>query len=489
MPTVSVIIPTYNRLGMLQRAIESIKRQTYRDWECIIVDDCSTDGTLDYLRSLGNGFKNLKTPCNSGTSALPRNLGIHAAQGKYIALLDSDDEWMPEYLEKMIGCFESVKDNTGAVYCGVNIVSSKTVYHPHQKGKLYPRMLENTLCAGPPSATIIKRSVFDNVGLFDVRSGDPHWDMWIRMSKCYEFNYIDDALVNYYHHDSNYTINVSLKYYSYIRNKYLQDYAAYPDTSIAADKYIGKIYLERGQRFEYFMLSCHDLNLKESVHLVLNTISPKLDRFISSHYVSLFNRRKPAPLMDLPQGSLSDNDIRCILDSLARTEHIPGDCLEVGSDLGRSSVLIASTIKNDTRLYCVDIWSNEAWEGIAARIGDSSTKYPRRDTDAFIKFWQNMEKYGVSNNVIPMRMSSGEALEVLNPKLRFIFIDGCHEYEYVKQDIEWTQYLVCGGEVIFHDYSEHWPGVMKAASEINRDIYSMVDKGGSCIVFRKENVK
>src|SRR5687767_3522938 len=97
MPTFSVVIPTYNRTALLRRTLESVWRQTFTDFEVIVVDDGSTDGTVDYLRSLGGHVRWLTQP-NSGPGAA-RNLGASVASAEYVAFLDSDDLWFPWTLQ------------------------------------------------------------------------------------------------------------------------------------------------------------------------------------------------------------------------------------------------------------------------------------------------------------------------------------------------------------------------------------------------------
>src|SRR5215510_13897684 len=93
MPIFSIIIPTYNRLPYLKKTLDSIWEQSFTDFEVIVVDDGSTDGTADYLRELGGSVELLRQE-NRGPGAA-RNLGVMHARGEYIAFLDSDDLWFP----------------------------------------------------------------------------------------------------------------------------------------------------------------------------------------------------------------------------------------------------------------------------------------------------------------------------------------------------------------------------------------------------------
>src|SRR5689334_25256855 len=91
--SVSVVLPTYERREQVVRAVESVLRQTYRDFELIVVDDGSTDGTEAALRRLGDGLRYVRRE-NGGTGAA-RNTGTELARGAVVAFLDSDDEWRP----------------------------------------------------------------------------------------------------------------------------------------------------------------------------------------------------------------------------------------------------------------------------------------------------------------------------------------------------------------------------------------------------------
>jgi glycosyltransferase involved in cell wall biosynthesis len=104
MPTVSIITPTYNSAAFVRDTIESVQAQTFEDWEMHIVDDCSTDDTMDVLRTMADADPRLKItrlPDNSGP-AVARNTGITNATGRYIAFVDADDMWLPQKLERQL---------------------------------------------------------------------------------------------------------------------------------------------------------------------------------------------------------------------------------------------------------------------------------------------------------------------------------------------------------------------------------------------------
>jgi len=110
---VSVITPTFNSIGTLRRAVLSVARQTLPVREHIVIDDGSEDGTIEMLRQLAKALPNLRilTQANAG-AGVARNHGIHIAQGRYIAFLDSDDFWRQHKVERQVGFME----RSGAVF-------------------------------------------------------------------------------------------------------------------------------------------------------------------------------------------------------------------------------------------------------------------------------------------------------------------------------------------------------------------------------------
>lgn len=100
---VSIIMPSYNTADYIKESIESVKNQTYKNWELLIIDDCSTDNTDEIVQEylVDNRIKYIKNDQNSG-AAVSRNKGLKVAKGKWVAFLDSDDLWMAEKLEKQI---------------------------------------------------------------------------------------------------------------------------------------------------------------------------------------------------------------------------------------------------------------------------------------------------------------------------------------------------------------------------------------------------
>ncbi len=111
-PVVSIVIPTYNREHLLPIAVDSVRAQAFRDWELLIIDDHSTDGTRAVVETWSQADSRIKYLVNERTKgpAGARNTGIHRASGRYVAFLDSDDEWVPFHLEKMVYYLEKYED-------------------------------------------------------------------------------------------------------------------------------------------------------------------------------------------------------------------------------------------------------------------------------------------------------------------------------------------------------------------------------------------
>ena len=215
-PRVSVIIPTYNREKMVEDAIRSVLNQTFSDFEIIIIDDASTDNTESIIKSIcDERIKYIRHERNKGGSAA-RNTGIMKARGEYIALLDSDDLWLKEKLEKQIDVMEKSKLHPGVVYSGVNYIDShgrlKGPVIPFFKGNIQSYLLEENIVLGGGSTALIRKDCFDEVGLFDENlPSRQDLDLWIRISRKFTFDYVKTPLVNIRIHKDRITEDLEMK--------------------------------------------------------------------------------------------------------------------------------------------------------------------------------------------------------------------------------------------------------------------------------------
>ncbi|MDM5264391.1 glycosyltransferase family 2 protein [Sulfurovum sp. XTW-4] len=190
-PLVSVIIPTHGRSHLLRRAIESVLNQTYDNVEIIIVDDNDsnsehrdhTEKSLqDYLRN--DQIMYLKHEKNAGGSAA-RNTGIKASHGKYIALLDDDDEWFPQKLQKQISYFESLDTDVGVIYCSYILQEHDKDVEiiRDDKGDLTKALLMLEFDPGASSTLVFRKSVLDEIHYFDEKFAR-HQDLEILIRVC-----------------------------------------------------------------------------------------------------------------------------------------------------------------------------------------------------------------------------------------------------------------------------------------------------------------
>src|SRR5207342_2634786 len=123
-PAVSVVIPAYNRAGSIVRAIESVLRQSYTDFELLVLDDGSTDGTLAAAGTVTDPrLRLIANPRNLGAAGA-RNAGIEAARGTWVAFQDSDDEWLPLKLELQMARLTAPGADYIGAYCGMLIIGS-----------------------------------------------------------------------------------------------------------------------------------------------------------------------------------------------------------------------------------------------------------------------------------------------------------------------------------------------------------------------------
>ncbi|MDY6838736.1 MAG: glycosyltransferase [Thermodesulfobacteriota bacterium] len=195
MPTVSVVIPTYNRALFLKEAIDSALAQDFEDFEVIVVDDGSTDTTHELLKSYPQVC--VVTQDHRGVSAA-RNAGIARASGRFLAFLDSDDLWLPE---KLMAQIAFLNRHPHALICqteetwirnGVRV--NPKVRHHKPSGMIFERSLE--LCLVSPSAVMMRRSLLDEVGCFDeTLPACEDYDLWLRIACRFPIYLIGTPLV------------------------------------------------------------------------------------------------------------------------------------------------------------------------------------------------------------------------------------------------------------------------------------------------------
>ena len=202
-PLISVIIPTFNRSLLLQRAINSVLKQTYENFELIIVDDGSTDNTSEIVKDIIKRKTKQELVYieqkNEGVSSA-RNNGVRRSRGEWIAFLDSDDEWLVKKLELQVNF---IKNNANHWVHGEEVwirngkrVNQKKI-HQKSGGDIFRSSL--ALCLVSPSTVMIHRELFIISGGFNeefIVCED--YDLWLRLALEHEVGFIKDPLINKY---------------------------------------------------------------------------------------------------------------------------------------------------------------------------------------------------------------------------------------------------------------------------------------------------
>ena len=193
---ISVVIPTLNRKSFLKKAIESVLKQTFSSHEIIVVDNVSSDGTLEMVN---REYPSVKTLVQNipGVSAT-RNLGIKKSEGNWIAFLDSDDQWHQEKLKSQV---ESILEDKNKVFLShtdetwyreKQIVNQK-LKHQKRGGFIFEYCLP--LCCISPSSSLVKKEIFDQIGFFDESlEVCEDYDFWLRYCSKHPVNFVNKKL-------------------------------------------------------------------------------------------------------------------------------------------------------------------------------------------------------------------------------------------------------------------------------------------------------
>ncbi|MCB1196520.1 glycosyltransferase [bacterium] len=199
MPRVSIIVPTYNRPHLLERALCSIMQQTFRDFEVIVVNDagCSVENHVRKFKAFS--IKTINLTANGGSS-IARNKAIECASGKYIAYLDDDDIFYPEHIQSLYTAAESTASDF--VYsecadvlenaCGETIAEVERVFPPY-----HPSLIKRKNFI-PVCCILHARALFEKTGFFDPKIlFAEDWEMWFRMSRITSFYHLRKVTCEY----------------------------------------------------------------------------------------------------------------------------------------------------------------------------------------------------------------------------------------------------------------------------------------------------
>jgi glycosyltransferase involved in cell wall biosynthesis len=216
-PTVSIIVPTFNRLKYLRPAVDSVLAQSFRDWELIIADDGSDEETRTYLSTLAllPGVKVVWRP-HTGNLAAMRNTALREARGEFVAFLDSDDLWAPCKLEAQVRSLRRHRSRNWA-YTGFTLVDAAGAARPSRsewaspahEGWIFEALLKMDAIIAPSSA-VARRGFIEDAGGFDEElPAIEDYDMWLRLAVRSEVDVVREPLVQVRRHTEHYADDIT----------------------------------------------------------------------------------------------------------------------------------------------------------------------------------------------------------------------------------------------------------------------------------------
>jgi glycosyltransferase involved in cell wall biosynthesis len=273
-PLVSVVTTVYNAESFLEFTLCSLLAQTFKDFEAIVIDDGSTDGSADIVQRLADKDARIRLirQANQGYSRAV-NTGLSAARGPLIAFLDHDDLWRPEKLQRQVERLEQ-DPLAGLVSCYSALLDDKQCcsgwrFGSHASGSVYRRMRFCDLVAGG-SVPLVRREAIERAGNVDASpaiQGRSDWDMWLRLSRHCRFTMVEEILVGYVRRPTNYSTDYQ---------RMIQAGAAVLVKAAAEDPELDGHTLQRARArdvFGIFCLSLADGSLAEAAGLLRHSLS------------------------------------------------------------------------------------------------------------------------------------------------------------------------------------------------------------------------
>lgn len=226
-PLVSIVLPTFDREDTIGAAIQSVRSQTYTNWELLVADDGSTDATSEVVAGFGDDrIRYLQL--ERGGVCRARNAGLAAARGDYIAYLDSDNTWLPRFLEVMVAYLE-VSDRQAA-HSALRYEEDGTIHYRGVQVDRSQLLQRNFIDC---NTIVHRRDLLQRMGGWDEelrRTND--WDYVLRLSSITELDYVPYVGVDYDHdkrHVDRITLREPVGYRMKVRQKHLLDVATQPE--------------------------------------------------------------------------------------------------------------------------------------------------------------------------------------------------------------------------------------------------------------------
>ncbi len=258
MPKVSIVIPTYERAKYLERLLESIYRQTFQDYEVIVIDDCSTD--IESYTKVIREYKHkinqliyLRNDVNFGSPTYARNMGMNLSKGEYIAFCDDDDEWYPDKLQRQVDKFEKSAVRYGLVYTWADTIDEDTgkiifEYRGNIEGKCIRQLLRRDFI--PTSSVMVRKNELLAVGGMDEQMMFccEDWDTWVRMlKKGTSCGVVKKVLLKYYRKEGecfSMLPNISKGYIQFYKKHFWYALRKEPIAAILFLKHLVSIYVK-----------------------------------------------------------------------------------------------------------------------------------------------------------------------------------------------------------------------------------------------------
>ncbi|MBN2119586.1 MAG: glycosyltransferase family 2 protein [Candidatus Omnitrophica bacterium] len=284
---VCVIIPTCgDREKKLRRALYSVLQQSYKNFEVIVVDNRNSEVTEKLVQDFNdNRIKYIKFTEVRGPSAA-RNAGLRAAGCDYVAFLDDDDEWLPDKLELQMEKFKKFSGNgLGIVYTGYASVDENNgrLRHlslPSRKGKVFSDLLKS--CFAITSSLIVKRSVFEEVGLYD--ESLKFWEdgeFLLRAATKFDFDYVNKVLVKHHIHGTqlSYDVVSQIEGIKRVLDKHNEEFLKYKEVLSNHLYHLGYLYVlnknyKEARRLFFGSFKTKKTNLRSLLHMILSFLTP-----------------------------------------------------------------------------------------------------------------------------------------------------------------------------------------------------------------------